>query len=190
MEKPKYTRVGGVPVAPEVIVRGGTMSMRQEALIRQTEAEANKRRSHQDQQQQIAGMRQGPGSVASLHSKKLITEDSPRLALWYRKHDQYCASEITMVTTPTGVMEPMFTLVCARCLERGVPQGQAQLQVRQSNRKFSIDDTQRGPKKIHVAGVPHVLQICGTVTVEDRIRCGAAGCGWTVRITDSKVEEV
>lgn len=188
---PKYTSVGGVPLAPEVIVRGGTMSMRQEAQIRKNEDDANRRRAYQDRQQEVARTQNGPNTVASIHQKRLITEDSPRLALWYRKYDQYCLSEITMVNPPGTVgMEPMFTLVCARCLERGVPQGQAQLQVLNSNRRFSVDDTKRGPKKIHSSGIPQVVQICGTVTVEETIRCGAAGCGWAVKITDSKVEEV
>lgn len=189
MEKPRFTSIGGVPLAPEVLVKGGTMSSRQEKLIHEQEVDANRRRGLQDQQRLIAQQQHGPGSVASFRSRKLITEDSPRLVLWYKKHDQFCLSEITMVSAGAGGgLEPMFTLVCTKCLERGVPQGQAQLQVRNSNRQFSVDDKKGGPRKIHVGGVQQVVQQCGTVTVEERIRCGA--CGWTVRIIDSVVEEI
>lgn len=163
------------------------MSSRETHRIAKEEAEANQRRGGQEQQRQIAAGQHGPGSVASMRSRKLITEDSPRLVLFYRKHEQYCLSEITMVPNGSS-LEPMFTLVCTGCLLRGVPQGQAQLQVRSSNRKFSIDDSKRGPQKIHEGGVPRIVQSCGTVTVEEKVRCGS--CGWTVRIVDSKVEEV
>lgn len=186
--KPNYAQAGGVPVAPQVLIRGGTMSSRQTNKMRQDEVDANRRRALQDQQQQIAGSQQGAGGVAALRSRKLITQDSPRLVLWYKKHDQYCLSEITMVPGTSGGLEPMFTLVCTRCLERGVPQGQAQLQVRNSNRSFAIDDTKRGPQTIHEGNVPRVVMSCGTVTVNDTVRCG--NCGWAVKIVDSRVEEV
>lgn len=164
------------------------MSSSLERNIKASEADANQRRAQQDQAQRIAAQQQGPGSIASLRSRKLITADSPRLTLWYRKHDQYCLSEITSVPNGTGGIEMMFTLVCTKCLERGVPQGQAQLQVRESNKKFSIDDTKRGAQQIHVGGIPQVVQRCGTVTVEETVRCGH--CGWAVKIVDSNVEEV
>lgn len=184
---PKYTNLGGA--APQVIVKGGTMSSRQTLEVQKAEADANFRRGKQDQQRNIASTQHGPGSVATLRSRKLITQDSPRLVLWYKKHDQYCLSEITMVAKEDGQgMEPMFTLVCTRCLERGLPQGQTQLQVRNSNRKFSIDDTKRGPQRVEFGTTVQVVQRCGTVTVEDTVRCSA--CGWAVRIVDSKVEEV
>jgi hypothetical protein len=186
-KQPKFTRVGGL--SPQVFVRGGTMSSKQSNDIAQFEANSNQRRAQQAQQQQIASAQHGPGSVASLRSRKLITQDSPRLVLWYKKHNQYCLSEITTVAKPSGDgMEMMFTLVCTRCLERRVPQGQAQLQIRESNRKFSIDDTKRGPKRVEFGTSVQVVQQCGTVTVEETVRCGA--CGWAVRIVDSKVEEV
>lgn len=157
--------------------------------IQKDEADANRRRSLQDRQRQIAGNAHAPGSVASLRSKKLITEDSPRLVLWYRKYDQYCLSEITMVAMPEGGgMEPMFTMVCTTCIRRNVPQGQAQLQIRNSNRAFSLDETKRGPKKVEFGQTAQIVQQCGTVTVEDAVRCG--NCGQRYRIVDSKVEEV
>lgn len=186
-EKPKFTRAGGM--APQVIVRGGTMSSRQENDMKAFEANSNQRRAQQDQQQQIAAGQHGPGSVASMRSRQLITQDSPRLVLWYKKHDQYCLSEITLVAKPGGGgMETMFTLVCTRCLERGVPQGQAQLQIRESNRSFSIDDTKQGPKRVEFGSMSQVVQQCGTVTVKETVRCSA--CSAAYRIVDSKVEEV
>ena len=192
---PKYTTAGGLPlvsaVAPQVIVRGGTLSSSQENLIKQHEHDANVRRDAEDQRAQIAATQQGPGSMASMRSRKLITQDSPRLVLYYKKFDQFCLSEITMVARQDGPgMESMFTLVCTKCcFERGIPQGQAQLQIRESHRKFSIDDTKRGPRRVEFAGRAQIVQQCGTVTVEDVVRC-PTNCGWRVRIIDSKVEEV
>lgn len=165
------------------------MSSAQTTRIAKDEADANRRRDVQDRQRQISNAHHAPGSVASLRSKKLISEESPRLVLWYRKYDQFCLSEITMVAAESGNgLEPMFTMVCTTCLSRGVPQGQAQLQVRNSNRAFSIDNTQRGPKQVQFADTMTVVEQCGTVTVEEAIRCG--DCGQRYRVVDSKVEEV
>lgn len=182
MDKPKLSSV------PTVILKGGTLSSKQTNEIKQAEHEANQRRAQQDQQMAAAAQPLGPGAVGSMRSRRMITQDSPRLVLWYKKHEQECVSEITMVAGSAGVMDPMFTLVCTKCLERGLPQGQAQLQVRNENRKFSIDHTTRGPKKVFFGSTSQIVQICGTVTVEDKVRCPS--CGWTVRIVDSKVEEV
>lgn len=188
MDKPNFSSVGGVPLAPTVFVKGGTLSSRQTQQIQQAEHDANQRRAQQDAEMAKAAQPLGPGTVGSLRSRRMITEDSPRLVLWYRKHEQECVSEITMVPGSSGQLDPMFTLVCTKCLERGLPQGQAQLQVRNEHREFSIDHTQRGPKRVFFGNTPKIVHICGTVTVKDKVRCGA--CGWTVRIVDSKVEEV
>lgn len=184
---PKFSLAGGV--APEVIVRGGTMSGRETNRIAAEEHAAEERRAFEAQKQQIAQTEHGPGSMASMRSKKLITQDSPRLVLWYRKHEQNCLSEITMVAGPKG-LEPMFTMVCTKCLERGVPQGQAQLQVRSSHRSFAVDDTKAGPQRVEFGSTWQIVQVHGTVTVHDIIRCPEAGCGGAYKITDSRVEEV
>lgn len=178
---------------PTLIVKDGTRSSREDNRIRKLEADAERRRRHQDTQARMSHQGVGAdGSVARLGNRRMVTQDSPSLLLRYKKGDLECKSEITMVQSPGGVgMEPMFTLVCPRCIERGTPQGQAQLQVRNSHRKFDVDTSKAGPQRVHVGnGVNQILMVHGTVTVHDVVRCSNTGCGWRARITDSIVTEV
>jgi len=179
-------------IQPTVIVKDGTVSSREEHRIKAQEHDAERRRKHQDQQ--VAMSNQGVGAdggVARLGNQNMINQSSPRLVLWYQKQQIECLSEITMVAGAAGQLEPMFTLVCPKCLERRVPQGQAQLQVRNSHRAFSVDTSKGGPRQVHIGGgQQHIVMEHGKVSVNDIVRCSNTGCGWAVRITDSVVSEV
>lgn len=192
--EPKYTSIGGVPIStgPTVIVKDGTVSSREESRIKESEADANRRRSHQDAQRMLSSMQLGPNNVARLGNRQLVTQDSPCLVLFYRKLQQHCISELTMVNRPLnegGGLEMMFTLVCPKCLARGVPQGQAQLQVRNSHRQFDVDTSKSKVRRIETGTEVLLKHQHGTVTVKDKVRCSNTGCGWTCRIIDSVVDE-
>lgn len=171
---------------------GTTSSAYDESMMRK-EADAKRRRNHQDIQTKMSGQRHGGNAVARLGSHRFITQDAPRLVLFYKKYNQECISEITMVPKPNSPeMEMMFTLVCPRCLERKVSQGEAQLMVRNSHRSFWVDDrpANKAPKMVNMFGMMQQVLPAGTVTVKDIVRCTNLGCGWGARITDSIVEEI
>lgn len=192
-EKKGFT-VGGV--APTVIIKGGTSSSSYDQLMAKKAHDAEQRRAHQDRQVAAASAAQGQnGVVARLGSRKFVTSESPRLVLRYLNPDrsikQECISEVTHVNgAKQGELDIMFSLVCPKCLERGIPQGEAQLFVRDSHRKFFLDPTKSGPVAVDTAFGRQVVNVCGVVTVRDVVRCSNYNCNWSVRIEDSNVIEV
>lgn len=182
-------------VFPEVIIKDPSANSRwfEEHIQRQTQ-DAERRRRHQDTQAKLAQRRMGAGGVARMGSHRMITPDAPRLVLHYQKYGFDCLAEVTWVpklSTP-GEQEMMFTLVCPRCVLRKVPQGEAQLIVRESHRKFWIDDRPQNkrPTMVNMWGKEQQITPAGKVSVNDTVRCSNTGCGWTARITDSIVVEV
>ncbi len=197
MSDDKYD-FGGVPT---VIVKGGTTSSAYDNEMAKRRADAERRRAVQDEQAAVArrsGVSEGGFSIARLGSARMITQETPRLVLYYMAADktvrQECKSEITFYEHPTkpGEMDMMFAMVCPRCLERGIAQGESQMLIKAAHRKFWIDEKLKGSV---VAlrdpwGNLDPVIICGTVTVQDTVRCANYNCNYAVRIHDSKVYEV
>lgn len=198
MSDEKYD-FGGVPT---VIVKGGTTSAAYDKEMAKRKADAERRRAIQDEQASVsrkgAHIDSGKGfSIARLGSARMITQESPRLVLYYMNKDktvrQECKSEITFMEHPTNVGEwdMMFAMVCPRCLERGIAEGESQMMIRQSHRTFWLDEKLKGTV---VAlrdpwGNLDPVIICGTVTTQDVIRCSNHNCNYAVRIQDSQVHE-
>lgn len=193
MTEEKKTSVAAV--APSIFVKGGTTSAKYDNLMAKKAADADARRAHQDKQEALAKQQAGAdGSIARLGSRKLISADSPRLVLRYLNRDktvrQECISEITNIAgKEQGTLDTMFSLVCVKCLERGLPQGECQLIVKDSHRKFFIDSKKAGPVVVDTPYGKQMILVCGTVTVQDTIRCSNFNCTWAVKIDDSNVME-
>jgi len=192
-KKPPDT-IAGVPMT---LVKGGTTPTSYDQQVAASAVADTARRQHQDRQFEIGSRGLRGGEAASLKSMRLKDQGSPSLVLYYMNRDrtvrQECMGEITMVPLEDGGIEPMFTLVCPRCLERGVPSGHAQLMVRNSHRKFDLDERQKGEVvvvKNPETGEPIPVILAGTITCNDVIRCSNFNCTWAVRIDDSKVWEV
>jgi hypothetical protein len=193
----KKLSIGGVK-APVVFMKGGSTSAAYDKQIAQKKADAEARRSLQDQQMDVANRPAqlgGPAEVARLGSHKMITSESPRLVLRYLNRDkslrQECISEVTSIAGQRpGEIDTMFSLVCPKCLERGLPQGESQLFVRNSHRKFHLDTRKAGPRIVETPFGRDVVLVCGTVTVDDPVRCSNFNCTWAVRIDGSDVREI
>lgn len=90
------------------------------------------------------------------------------------------------------LLKGRFHFVCPWCFEkRALHMSLSQIEVSQSAHGFVVDTKAGGVAKIidpwgHTVKVP----IVGTVTVEKSVTCPREGCGYTVRIEDSRVREV
>jgi hypothetical protein len=193
-EKDGGFTVAGVPFG---IVKGGTTSSEYDKEVATAEADANRRRIVQDAMYAKSNAPDRPGEVARLGSKRLINETSPRLVLHYMNKDktvrQSAVSELSTNSVPgkPQEIEANFTMVCPRCVGRGIPQGQAQMHIRDSHRKFHVDESKRGVVMVEFGwGARQAVLIAGTVTCDDIIRCSNHNCDYAVRIDDSKVWEV
>jgi hypothetical protein len=191
----KDFKVGGVK-APVVFMKGGSTSGKYDQEMAAKKADAERRRQHQDTQAKVAERHAGAdGSVARLGSHNMMGTDSPRLLLKYLNRDksvrQECISEITHVNgAKQGELDMMFSLVCPKCLERGLPQGESQLFVKNSHRKFSLDITKAGTRVVDSELGRQFVFVCGNVSVNDIVRCSNFNCTWSVRIDDSNVVEM
>jgi len=204
------SRDGGAPPKPQApaprgpigIVKGGTTTGRYDASLARQRIDAEKRRAEQDRRVELA--RRGPlkGDVARLGSLRMINQTSPRLVLNYLNRDgtvrQQCKSEITMIPREgkPGEWQATFTLVCPKCVARGVPQGEAQMYVRDDHRKFTLDERMKGQAAVleyHYPGVPafrETVIIAGKVSVHDIVKCDNYNCDFRCRIENSEVREV
>lgn len=184
--------------APLVIVKDGTTSTAQDRLNHEQRSDAEARRQADDAQRARADGVKLDDSGFTIHrlgSLNLVDGDSPKLVLHYMNPDgtvrQDCESEITQELGADGTLVTMFAMVCPKCVARGVAMGHAQMLIRDTHRRFDLDVRKAGPVVVEYAwGFRKQVVVAGTVTCHDVIKCDAAGCGYRVRIDDSKVWEV
>ena len=180
---------------PTVIMKGGTTSSAYDKAMAAAAFHANARREQQDaMRQEVEGAVEDGSAVGSLGEQRFITAESPKILLQYMNDDgsvaQECVSEIMQYPDPFGgPPDIMFVMVCPKCVARGVPQGEAQVMVKNRHRKWFLDERKRGVVNVEVPGIPggQILHRAGTVTCNDIIRCSNFNCDWAVRVDDSKV---
>ena len=186
--------IAGVPIG---IVKGGTTSAAYDREMEARKQDAERRRAHQDQVRSIGTTHKHVDDLARLGSTQLVGTDSPRLVLHYMNADgsirQDCKAELTMVPKrddPTK-LEMMFAMVCPRCVERGVAQGESQMMIRESHRKFHVDERTKGQVVMleYAWGLRERVIIAGTVSVDDEVKCDNYNCTFKCRIDQSKVWE-
>jgi len=187
-------RRSSIGASPVVIVKGGTTSSSFDKEIAKQQHIAEMGRAHQDKQMAAAAKgdhMSKDGFVSSrLLSMKMMDSGSPQLVLYYMNRDgsvrQECISELVIMAD--GDMT--FTLVCPKCMERGVPPGLAQIMVRCSHRKFTLDPRHAGTITLITPDGPRMVRTCGTVYSEEILKCANYGCTWRVKVDNSKVYEV
>lgn len=180
----------------DIIVKGGTTRSSYDKELSERRHAAEVGRAHQDKQMAAAaaGTALTPEGLvtAKLSSLRMMDRDSPRLVLYYMNRDktvrQECVSEL-VVLSPT---DALFTLMCPKCFERGVPAGDCQIQVQKSHRKWELDPRRAGEfvRLTDPFGEVFHVRICGTVSSEEILRCSNYNCNWAVRVENSRVYEV
>jgi hypothetical protein len=190
--------VAGVPIG---IVRGGTTSSRHDAEVARRRADAERRRAHQDRMYETRDAAVKRGDAARIGAVSFVDQETPRLVLNYLNDDktlrQQALSEITLVPVPgrPSEWETTFTAVCPKCVQRGEGMDNAQMFIRDTHRKFTLDERRKGEVVVVDFVFPdgekyqtHVI-IAGTVSVHDIVKCDNR-CGYRCRIEDSNVIEV
>ena len=196
-----------------IMVQGGTRSSRYEQQraerrhrseasrdYQDTLATATRRQDHRTTAK-LFGMDASEAGVGvsnlSTHSSSM--RGTPKLLLRYMNRDrtmkQECISQVIQLPNPQfpNNIELAFDMVCVRCLEAGEEHGAAQMLIKQSHRKFWVDDTLSGTlvtaEMPDPNGNPIVLVLAGTITTQDIVRC-SNNCGFSVRIDNSEVWQV
>jgi len=183
--------------APIGLVKGGTTSGRFDQKVRREEHRAERARDAERSRFALQGVHQtSKGLVHSAISQHTSMDQStPRIVLSFLNRDktnrQQCVCEVMIETKPDGTPRRAVTMVCPRCVARGIPQGQAQLIIRDDHREFWIDEKRNNEvEEVISPGEPtEYIVICGTLTTRDRIRCSHHNCDFACRIDNSNVYE-
>jgi hypothetical protein len=185
--------VFGLPQA--MFVKGGTPTMAHERQVAELEADAEHRRDMQARERQIASVpiEEGGGKIFTNHMAASPDEAGGAqlyvLLKYMTAHgedkrqngDQLeCLADVVVGADPGGPAKLSLILVCPQCKERGMPQGQAQLRIHQSNRHWELDARKRGEPFLFEG---NVYPSAGEVTSE-RFTCV---CGWAARIDKNRV---
>ncbi len=182
----------GVPI--DVFVRGGTTSDAWDQQKARQYAQSDALRAAQDGRYQAIDEAQGKPNIATgMLSRQLLSRANPKVVIEYVYGDaalnRECLAEIALAPLPDNPdeSEMVLVLVCPHCLKRTGRMDDSQVMIRESHRKFWLDDTKKRVWHNHADGSVHML--AGNVTLKDRVKCTALGCAWAFRIDDSKLRE-
>jgi hypothetical protein len=185
---------GGFPA--DVFVKGGTTTMRHDMMVQEQEADAERRRDLLDKERQIASLpfEQGGGRLYNNYltpnpeglpmekAKVLLQYLTPSGDVEYNKGKPLkCLADVLVGLDPAMPTELTLVLVCPKC-ETKMPQGQCQIQIRQSNRRWELDQRTAG-ELIVFEGKP--FRSAGTVMESEKFTCGR--CTWTAHIDKNRV---
>lgn len=184
-------------VAPVGLVKGGSTTARFDRSVLREEQRAERARDGERSRRAAQGVYQTPKGMvhSSLAEHSTMSRETPRVVLNFLNRDktirQQCICEVLAAPAPDGSVSLSVTMVCPRCVARGIPQGQAQLIIRDTHRKFWIDDKRKGQieEVISPGEATEFIVICGTMTAKDRIRCAHHNCDFACRIDASNVFE-
>lgn len=191
-------------------VKGGTTSAREDARVAAAHADAEQRRAAEDERFRQARA-YDPFDLQQLDRTKTsarITQHSLGgsdthaqviLGLRHKKDHQI----LTWIQCEVSVQGDELVLIvcCPKCtLQLGRRSEDAQMTIRQSNRKWDLDQRTRENRKpnpllgfcagdvwVNPKDPNEVYTVAGMVTTHDWITCPQLGCGWRFRIDDSVV---
>lgn len=183
-------KILGLPSAVYVKGGGATPSWEETKRIQREEADAEKRRDEQDQERRLAQIPVEQGGAKMYTRTAADPNSTPKVLLKYmtsRGEPRYefgqpveCLADV--IVPPDNPDDLVLTIVCPQCKERGVPQGQCQLKIQQSNRSWHLDNRTAG-ELIVFDGQPYYS--AGKIMDSERFTCPK--CAWSARIHDSKI---
>lgn len=201
-------------VAPMGFVKGGTTSAREDERVAALHADTHRRRAMEDSRFRAARAHaphdlkqlRNTGISARMNQMSLGGADSHAMVVLGLKHkkDNQILDWITCEISVQGAeadAELLLIICCPQCVFRhGRHPQDSQLTIRQSNRKFYLDQRTRNERQPNAklgfcAGEPwvnpsdpdEVITVAGMVTTEDWIKCPNLGCSWEFKIDDSVV---
>jgi len=179
-----------------MFVKGGTTSSRHDTYVHEQEADAERRRNEEDRIRKIASVpvEQGGGKLFSNYltpNPEGLPVETLKILLHYltpggeqvynKDKPLMCLADIIVGLDVANPTELTLVLVCPRCCER-MPQGQCQIQVRQTNRSWHLD-TAKGGELIVFEGRPY--RSAGTIMDSEKFTCPR--CTWQAHIDKNRV---
>jgi len=195
----------GLPV--DMFEKGGTHTSGHDRTVAAAEADPEKRRDVHDVEKRLARIpvEQGGGKIfenrfnpgshgAQVSPMVLLKYLTPGGEERYENGDQLqCLADIKVGIDPLLPGELTLILVCPKCQE-SEPQGQNQIQIRQTNKKWELDTTTAGEPFEWVEWTRaadgwkksiFVFPSAGVVRETEPFSCPK--CGWRARIEKNRV---
>jgi hypothetical protein len=187
----------GSAVAPTVFMRhGGTPSSRQQREDAKLRQDTQRRRAIDAQRRKVeAASRSGDprAGLARSFNHRLASHDDHMVVVLNAVNKDgsimdYIVCELTYVQ---NVEDPelMLHVVCPRCVfVYGRPMGESQMRIRQSNRKFYLDERSvgdgglKGAPWVNPNDPSEIYTQAGEIHLEERTTCPALGCGYSFKI--------
>lgn len=177
----------GLPLA--AYVKGGTSTSANDRRIAEVEADAERRRNTADRERALARIpiEQGGGKIygGPLTDKPEIAQAYVELSYLTPRGEPTglkCLADVLVGAHPPHPTELTLVLVCPRCKERGVPQGQCQIRIHQCNKHWELDTRTSGELILwEEDGKLKPYRSAGKVMECERFECGYCG-NWSARI--------
>lgn len=170
-------------------VRGGTISSGYEQGLKQRQADAESRRSHQDQQYQTA--KADPTSarvstIANLGGHK----NHAAIVLEFRNSDNkaeefmVCELFAAQGADPTELSLNMCCPFCALI----VGSDESQFKFSNKHRKFELDTRGQGDLWVNPNNPEEFVHLAGKIQLTEAVTCPGLGCGWRFKIESSVIK--
>ena len=203
-EAPKVVDGGfGVPI--DMFVKGGTTSRRHDRMVAEEEADAERRRDEQAFMRHMASIPIEEGGARMYENRMALNPtglptESAKVELTYLRpsgEPEYnhgkplkCLADIIVGMDPLKPEELTLIVVCPQCEQR-MPQGQCQIQIRQSNRNWYLDPRTAGEliawEEQDELGRKRVIPYRSAGRVMDGERFTCPRCDWSARIDNNRV---
>jgi len=171
-------------------VRGGTTSAAHDANEAALRADAEKRRAVQDSF--FEGARVNPHE-ARLHSLRLFSRDQnasivlaivdPRTA----EPAGWITCELTAEVGSNNEPDLILVIACPACHARHGTMSAAQVTLRQSHTKFTLDTRRQGEIWVNPVDPDEKVRLAGTVTMSRWAKCPGLGCPMHFMIDESEL---
>jgi hypothetical protein len=169
-------------------VAGGTRSSAHDKEVAQRKADAEKRRRELDAQRKMASVPIEQGG-AQMYNSMLTDMHAPRIILRYGDMEILCE-----LTNDDLTGDQLFIMTCPECYKHGAPQGESQIRIAYSQRKWHLDTSDAGQPDTYedtdffTGKKKRVVYVKGGVIKDtDILRCPHVACGGVKYRIDNNV---
>jgi len=178
--------------APVTIMRGATLSSREEQQNAEFMADTRRRWAERDADRALAQSNIQDGFAGEkVHDLGQPGTSAVAFVGYNIQNDevQYMQVDVTMLMDDKGMPDMAFVFVCPGCIALGYHSTQCQVVVRNSNRKWTLDTKSQGECFVDETD-GRAYTLAGKVYCEQKCRCPRPNCGAVYQFGDWSPKDV
>jgi len=181
------------PKAPVTIMRGATLSSREEMQNKLFMKDTEERWAARDEERRMAQSKIA-GGIAAEKVHDLGQPGTSAVAFVGYKTGindivQYMQIDVTMMQDEHGMPDMAFIFVCPNCIQMGYHSTQCQIVVRNSNRKWTLDTRCHGEMFFDEEN-GRSYTLAGKVYCEEICRCPRPNCSAQYQFGDWAAKDI